>query len=189
MKEKPIAVISGASFGALRSGLYATRSIMTFSTPQTTIATISEKKSPMTIPNGPVVRVRPTVPQMPERDERPDHEDLAVGEVDELDDPVDERVAERDQGVDRAVGEPEDEVVAEIGEAAVLDEVVQAEVERQGEQHEDQPVLAQRFAHPVGGCPAGLTVAVSTLIREISSRSRRGAGGVGARPAVASGRA
>ena len=34
--------------------------------------------------------------------ERADHEDVAMGEVDELDDPVDHRVAERDQRVDRA---------------------------------------------------------------------------------------
>ena len=33
-------------------------------------------------------------------DERADHEDVAVGEVEELEDAVDERVAERDQRVD-----------------------------------------------------------------------------------------
>ena len=38
----------------------------------------------------------------PRRQERADHEHVAVGEVDELDDPVDHRVAEGDQGVDRA---------------------------------------------------------------------------------------
>src|SRR6478609_6676004 len=32
--------------------------------------------------------------------ERTDHEDLAVGEVDQLDDAVDDRVADRDQGVE-----------------------------------------------------------------------------------------
>ena len=35
------------------------------------------------------------------------HEDFAVGEVDQLDDAVDERIAERDQGDQGAVGEPE----------------------------------------------------------------------------------
>jgi hypothetical protein len=35
-----------------------------------------------------------------EADERPDHEHVAVGEVEELQDPVDKRVAERDQRVD-----------------------------------------------------------------------------------------
>ena len=34
--------------------------------------------------------------------ERAEHEDVAVGEVDQLDDPVDHRVAERDERVDRA---------------------------------------------------------------------------------------
>src|ERR687887_1290336 len=34
---------------------------------------------------------------------RPEHEQVAVREVDQLDDAVDERVAERDQGDDRAV--------------------------------------------------------------------------------------
>ena len=45
------------------------------------------------------------------RDERADHEDLAVGEVDQLDDAVDERVPERDQRPDRADREPVDDVV------------------------------------------------------------------------------
>ena len=38
----------------------------------------------------------------PHRHEGADHEDVAVGEVDQLDDPVDHRVAEGDQRVDRA---------------------------------------------------------------------------------------
>ena len=37
-----------------------------------------------------------------EPDERAHHEDVAVGEVQELEDPVDERVAERDERVDAA---------------------------------------------------------------------------------------
>ena len=41
----------------------------------------------------------------PHRDERPDHEHVAMGEVDELDDPVDHRVAEGDERVDRAEGQ------------------------------------------------------------------------------------
>ena len=39
--------------------------------------------------------------------ERPEHEVVAVGEVDQLDDPVDERVAERDERVDHPVREPD----------------------------------------------------------------------------------
>ena len=38
MNEKPTAVISGASLGALRNGLYATRSIIVLRVPQATIA-------------------------------------------------------------------------------------------------------------------------------------------------------
>ena len=37
-----------------------------------------------------------------EGEERPEHEQVAVGEVDQLDDAVDHRVAEGDQGVERA---------------------------------------------------------------------------------------
>ena len=37
-----------------------------------------------------------------EADERADHEDVAVGEVDQADDAVDHRVAQGDQGVDEA---------------------------------------------------------------------------------------
>ena len=44
------------------------------------------------------------------RDEDADHEDVAVGEVDELDDPVDHRVAEGDEGVDRADRQGVDEL-------------------------------------------------------------------------------
>ena len=45
--------------------------------------------------------------------ERTDHEDLAVGEVDQLDDAVDDRVADRDQGVERSQGQPVDELLGE----------------------------------------------------------------------------
>jgi hypothetical protein len=44
-----------------------------------------------------------------------------VGEVDELEDPVDERVAERDERVDRPVREADQEDVGEFGR--VLDQV------------------------------------------------------------------
>ncbi len=46
-----------------------------------------------------------------DRDERADHEDLAVGEVDQLDDAVDQRVPERDQRPDGADREAVDDVV------------------------------------------------------------------------------
>jgi hypothetical protein len=37
-----------------------------------------------------------------QRDERADHEDVAMGEVDHPDDPVDHRVTDRDQPIDGA---------------------------------------------------------------------------------------
>jgi hypothetical protein len=40
--------------------------------------------------------------QEEQADERSDHEHVAVGEVDQLDDPVDHRIAEGDEGIDRA---------------------------------------------------------------------------------------
>ena len=49
---------------------------------------------------------------------RADHEDVAVGEVDELQDAVDHRVAERDQGVDRPDRDAVHEVLEELGHAA-----------------------------------------------------------------------
>ena len=47
-------------------------------------------------------RLAEDVGQDEDRHEGADHEDVAVGEVDELDDAVDHRVAEGDEGVDRA---------------------------------------------------------------------------------------
>ena len=47
------------------------------------------------------------------RDEPGEREDVAVGEVDELEDPVDERVPERDEPVDRAVRRADDRDVQE----------------------------------------------------------------------------
>ena len=43
-----------------------------------------------------------------ERGEGSDHVDLAVGEIDQLDDPVNHRIAQRDQGVDAAPRESSD---------------------------------------------------------------------------------
>src|SRR5262245_58305469 len=56
----------------------------------------------------------PRVAQHEVARERTRHEQLAVGEVDETDDAVDHRVAERDEGVDRAAAEPVGEVVDEV---------------------------------------------------------------------------
>ena len=61
MNENPTAVISGANFGAPRSGRYATRSIRTFNEPHTNIAMISVSSRPPISPNTPVVAVSPNV--------------------------------------------------------------------------------------------------------------------------------
>src|SRR5262249_27003175 len=49
--------------------------------------------------------------QVAERDEQAQHEHVAVGEVDEADDPVDHRVAEGDEGEDGAPGDPVDRLL------------------------------------------------------------------------------
>ena len=62
MNEKPTAVISGASFGALRNGRYPTRSIIALRTPQTTIVMTSTTSRPAARPITGLPVVRPTVP-------------------------------------------------------------------------------------------------------------------------------
>ena len=59
-----------------------------------------------------------------------DHEHVAVGEVDQLEDPVDERVAERNEGVERAPRQPRQ---AELEERAP----VLLEVDREPRDDED----------------------------------------------------
>jgi hypothetical protein len=49
MNDIPIAVISGASLGALRNGRYATRSIITFSEPDASMLTTSTPPIPAMI--------------------------------------------------------------------------------------------------------------------------------------------
>ena len=49
-----------------------------------------------------------------EAEVRPDHVDIAMGEVDELDDAVDHRVAESDQRVDAAERNPVDELLQNL---------------------------------------------------------------------------
>jgi hypothetical protein len=46
MNDMPTAVINGASLGALRNGRYATRSIITLSTPEAAIATNRVRNRP-----------------------------------------------------------------------------------------------------------------------------------------------
>ncbi len=63
MNEKPTAVISGASLGAPRNGLYATRSIITLSDALVSIETIRQTNSPPTIDSGALVIPRPSSPK------------------------------------------------------------------------------------------------------------------------------
>ena len=125
MNENPTAVISGANLGAPRSGRYATRSISRLSDPQTNIETISVSSSPAISPSGPGGEASsPSEAPQSDPSERADHENVAVGEVDQLDDPVHERVPDRDQRPDRAVREaPGQEVEAQVREVVVDDRV------------------------------------------------------------------
>ncbi len=50
-----------------------------------------------------------------------EREHVAVREVDELEDPVDQRVAERDKRVDRAVRQADQEDAEELGRIASRD--------------------------------------------------------------------
>ncbi len=109
MNDIPIAVISGASRGAPRNGRYATRSIVALSTPQAAIATSSDTTIAATSATRRRVRVKVEDREEHRRGEQPaEHEHVAVREVDQLEDPVDERVAERDERVERAVREADE---------------------------------------------------------------------------------
>jgi hypothetical protein len=56
------------------------------------------------------------------REQAGQREDVAVGEVDQLQDSIDQRVAERDQRIDRALRQADQEDVEEVGR--VVDQVV-----------------------------------------------------------------
>ncbi len=122
MNEAPIAVISGASLGAWRSRRYATNSTVTLISPQDHEG---EHEEPEDRPDEDTHAVRSVEMEhlLDERraDHPSEHEDVAVGEVDQLEDPVHERVAESDEGVERAVGEADEEDLEEVG--GVLDRV------------------------------------------------------------------
>ena len=91
--------------GASRSGRYAKRSIATPRTAQPAIAEKVIRTSSSQI--GTTGSVEPPRSwSIPKPMNDTDHEHVAVGEVEELEDPVDERVPKRDQGVDASEGEP-----------------------------------------------------------------------------------
>ena len=91
MNDMPIAVMSGARRGACRSGLYATRSIVALKIANTTITTTNVRSSPpmMTGTLESVSRPR-TLTMTVLAEEAREREDVAVGEVDQLQDAVDE---------------------------------------------------------------------------------------------------
>ena len=66
-----------------------------------------------------------------------------MGEVDELDDPVDHRVAEGDEGVDGAVGESEDE---NLGELARVDDSLRGEEHDGGKADHEETEVADAHA-------------------------------------------
>ena len=108
MNETPMAVISGARRKACRRGRYATRSMATLMAP--VVSMVATNTSGSTLDELPAVERRGHAEQgeVAERDEEAQHEDVAVGEVDQADDPVDHGVAERDEGEDGAAGDPVD---------------------------------------------------------------------------------
>src|SRR6185437_7603673 len=55
-----------------------------------------------------------------QREERPEHEQVAVREVDEFDDPVNHRVADGDEGVERPGDEPHQDELPELGHYLTL---------------------------------------------------------------------
>jgi hypothetical protein len=112
MNEKPTAVISGASLGALRNAREHRDDQRHHQAPDQ--------------PQRPGRERQADRPVQPRGDERADHENVAVGEVDQLDDPVDERVADGDERPDGAVREPVEQVVAEPAQVALVLEVLNA---------------------------------------------------------------
>ncbi len=81
-----------------------------------------------------------------EAGERAHHEDVAVGEVDQLDDPVDHRVAEGDESVDEPELQPIQDVLEKYDR--VPDQVADEDIGGQNRQDDEEPV-----AHPGEGVP------------------------------------
>ena len=79
-----------------------------------------------------------------EAGERAHHEHVAVGEVDELHDAVDHRVAEGDEGVDEPELQPVEDVLEE--DDRVPDQVADEDIGRQDRQDDQEPI-----AHPREG--------------------------------------
>ena len=106
--------VSGAMRGArfLRSGRYANRSMTTPSAPAPTIA--AANINAITTAIGSWIGRAAKCRESEVADVRADHEHLAMGEVQELQDPVHHRVADGDQSVDAPEREAGDELIEEI---------------------------------------------------------------------------
>ena len=98
--------------GASRRGRYAKRSIATPSDGAADHAAEHHQREQEPDRHRRIARAAEHLEDA-EADERPDHEDVAMGEVQELEDTVDEGVAKRDQRVGAALGQA---VERELGE-------------------------------------------------------------------------
>jgi len=99
MYETPIVVIIAAVPRTARIGRSAIRSTATPSKPARTIVTAKAKTSAPTKANPVRTRLtrQPEQLERPHADERADHEHAEMREVDQLENAVDEREAERQQ--------------------------------------------------------------------------------------------
>ena len=91
----------------------------TFSDPVVAIVTSSVSEQPARQAEGGGGEPEAERPPQADGGEGADHEHVAVREVDQLDDAVDERVADRDQRPDRAVGQSLGEVEAQLGQVVM----------------------------------------------------------------------
>ncbi len=114
--ETPSPLMITPMLRALRSGRYAKRSIPYPSPPQTIIASPSAATT-MTSPGSRSVGSAEEPADDEPAGETPGDEDLAVAEIDHPEDPVDHRVAERDERVDHADGNAVDELLENDGHA------------------------------------------------------------------------
>jgi hypothetical protein len=140
MNDMPIAVISGASLRRVAQRPVGDALDRRVDRAQETIAT--SRRHEDSDDGDPRRRMGTEMERRDDHrpgDEPTEHEDVAVREVDQLEDAVDERVAQRDERVDGAVREPDERDREEVRRA--LDEVhpepqdEQPDEERREERH------------------------------------------------------
>ena len=110
-----------------------------------------------------------------DRQHRAEHEDVAVGEVDQLEDAVDQRVPERDQRVDHAERQPDQEEVDPVrGGLDEVDEEPDAD-QRDEKEPEDLDRLRPVAASQCGECSSAVWVATgSGKLKRLTQRLRAG---------------